>query len=109
MRRGHYLKIKFNNKNLKTLYTTGASNKYRLEQSVVDNFFEVVVILEAAKDIYDLWKQPSLKFEKLRGYESRYSARLNKKWRLEMSIEWEDDKMTVGIIGLEEISSHYGG
>ena len=109
MRRGHYLKINFNNKNLKTLYTTGSSNKYRLEQSVIDNFFEVVAILEAAKDIYDLWKQPSMKFEKLRGYENRYSARLNKKWRLEMSIEWEDEKMTVGIIGLEEISSHYGG
>jgi proteic killer suppression protein len=68
-----------------------------------------VAILEAAKDIHDLWRQPSLNFEKLKGFENRFSARLNRKWRLEMTIEWTCEKMTIGIISLEEISSHYGG
>lgn len=103
------LEILFSNRNLKILYEEGYSKKYRLDKIVTEKFFEVVAILEAAKDIYDLWRQPSLNFEKLTGFENRFSARLNRKWRLEMTIEWTNEKMTVGIIGLEEISSHYGG
>ncbi len=102
------MEVVFNNKKLETLYTTGKSNKYKLERAIVESFFEVVAILEAAKDIYDLWKQPSLNFEKLTNSEI-YSARINKKWRLEMSIDWQDEKSTIGIIGIEEISNHYGG
>ena len=103
------LEILFSNKHLQTLYEKGSSPKYRLDKRVLENFFEAVAILEAAKDIYDLWRQPSLNFEKLKGFDNRFSARLNRKWRLEMTIEWTDEKMTIGIIGLEEISSHYGG
>ena len=99
----------FNNRKLETLYTTGKSSKYRLEKRIVESFFEVVTILESAKDINDLWQFPSLNFEKLQGLKNRYSVRLDKKWRLEMEIDWQNDEMTVGIIGLEEISNHYGG
>lgn len=101
--------IIFNNKKLKQLYETGKSSKYRLEKQIIETFFEVVAALEASKDINDLWHLPSLHFEKLNGYENRYSARLNKKYRLEMTIEWQNEIMTVGIIGLEDISNHYGG
>ena len=103
------LEILFSNKHLQILYEKGNSKKYRLDKSVLENFFEVVAILEAARDIYDLWLQPSLNFEKLTGFENRFSARLNRKWRLEMTINWTDEKMTIGIIDLEDISSHYGG
>lgn len=103
------MEIIFNNRKLKTLYETGSSNKYRLEQRIIDSFFEVVAILEAAKDINDLRQFPSLNFEKLNGHEKRYSVRLTSKWRLEMEIDWQNDEMTIGIIGLEEISNHYGG
>ena len=75
----------------------------------MDQFFEVMAILEAAKNIHDLWKLPSLHFERLQGEANRYSVRLTRKWRLEMSIEWTDERMTVGTIAIEEISSHYGG
>ncbi len=103
------MEIVFNNKKLETLYTTGKSSKYKLEHKVISSFFEVVAILESSKDIYDLWKMPGLNFEKLKGYADRYSARLSVKWRLEMSIDWKNEEMTIGIIGLEEISNHYGG
>jgi len=103
------LEIRFNNRKLETLYTTGKSPKYKLAKQDIASFFEVVAILEAAKDIYDLWKQPSLNFEKLKGHEKRYSARLNRQYRLEMSIEWQNEALTVGILGLEDISNHYGG
>lgn len=103
------MEIRFLNKKLETLYTNGKSSKYKLEKQVLTSFFEVVAILEAAKDIHDLWKQPSLNFEKLRGSPVRYSARLNRQYRLEMSIEWFDEALTVGILGLEDITNHYGG
>jgi len=103
------LEIRFNNKKLQTLYTTGKSSKYKLQKKDIQSFFEVVAILEAAKDIYDLWKQPSLNFERLEAFTSRYSARMNGKYRLEMSIEWQNENMTIGILGLEDISNHYGG
>ena len=91
------------------LYETGKSNKYKLERRIIENFFEVIAILEAAKDIHDLWSFPSLNFEKLKGFSKRYSVRLGRKYRLEMSIEWINEEMTIGIIDLEELSSHYGG
>jgi toxin HigB-1 len=102
------VEIVFPNKKLLALYKSGSGRPLRLEQRVVDSFFEVVAMLEAAQDIHDLWRRPSLNFERLRGRKDRYSARLDRKWRLEMSIEWTDQAMTVGIIGLEEITNHYG-
>ncbi len=95
------------NKNLEKLYTKGKSKKYPLPQQVIRSFFEVIDILQAAKDIHDLQNKPSLNFEKLIGTTKRYSLRLSRKYRLEVSIDWENEKKTIGIIGIEEISNHY--
>jgi proteic killer suppression protein len=65
--------------------------------------------LEAAVDIHDLWKTPALNFEKLRGFENRYSLRLDRKWRLELEIEWEDKGKTKGTVYIVELSRHYEG
>ena len=65
--------------------------------------------LEAAGTIYDLWQSGALKFEKLTGYENRFSIRVNIQWRLEMEIEWEDEEKTFGKIYITELSKHYGG
>lgn len=64
--------------------------------------------IEEAEDIYDLWRTPSLKFERLRGYENRFAIRLDIKWRLEIQIEWENKQRTRGKVFVLEISSHYG-
>lgn len=103
------MEIRFTNKKLEALYTEGKSAKYKLDDRVLQAFFEVVAILEAAHDIYDLWSQPSLNFERLKGSPKGYSARLTKQYRLTMSVEWLNKEMTVGILGLEDISNHYGG
>lgn len=102
------MEIVFPDNKLLTLYESGSGRPLRLEQRVVDSFFEVVAILEAAKDIHDLWRRPGLNFKRLQGQQNRYSARLDRKWRLEMSIEWTNQAMTVGIISPEEITNHYG-
>jgi proteic killer suppression protein len=103
------LDIVFNNSKLHQLYETGSSRKYKLEPRIIEEFMETVNILEAAKDIHDLWKFPGFNFEKLGGFSNRYSVRLSRKYRLEMCIDWTNDQHTVGIIGLEELSNHYGG
>ena len=69
------------------------SLKYKIDAE--KNFF----IEEIMKE--QLRLQPEIK--------NRYSAKLNKKYRLEMTIRWINDKCTIGIIGLEDISNHYGG
>lgn len=64
--------------------------------------------IEAANDIYDLWKTPSLNFEKLEGYENKYSIRVDDQWRLEFYIEWQNKEKTKGIVSIVELSKHYG-
>ncbi len=102
------MEISFPNKKLLDLYECGSGRPLRLEQRVVDSFFDVVAILEAAKDIHDLWRRRGLNFKRLQGHKNRYSTRLDRKWRLELAIEWTNEAMTIGIIGLEEITNHYG-
>ena len=99
--------IYFQNRNFEKLYTNGRSKKYPLPQQIIDSFFEVLAILEAAKDINDFRKQSSLNFEKMTNTEKSYSFRLNRKYRLEVIIDWENEEKTIGIIGVAEISKHY--
>lgn len=63
--------------------------------------------IEAANDIYDLWKNPALNFEKLERYDNRYSIRLNIQYRLEIEIDWENEQKTIGKIHIVELSPHY--
>ena len=102
------MRVEFKNKSLIQLYETGKSRKYNLQQDILKKFFMRLQQLEAAINIYDLWKTPSLNFEKLEGFENRYSVRLSKRWRLEVEIDWEDKEKTKGIIYIVDISKHYG-
>jgi proteic killer suppression protein len=97
----------FTNKHLKTLYTSGESRKYRLDKQVIRGFFEVIAAIDGACDIHDLQLFPSLKFEKMKGYQSRFSLRITRKYRLEIEIEWENQEKTVGVVEIEELSKHY--
>ena len=67
----------------------------------------MVGVIEAAKDIYDFWKQPALNFEALKGNKKRYSFRIARKYRLEVNIDWENAEQTVGVVAIDEISKHY--
>lgn len=102
------MKVVFRNKHLKDLYTEGKSKKYKLNTQIIKKFVQRVGELEAAETINDLWKTASMKFEKLQGSENRFSVRLNRQYRLEMEIDWENEEQTIGIVGLDDISNHYG-
>ncbi len=102
-----YVEVHFCSIHLEKLYSTGRSKKYPLEEYIIDSFFEVVAIMQAAKNIYDFRNQPSLKFEKLKNTDKTYSFRLSRRYRLEVTIDWENNEKTIGNIGIEEISNHY--
>ena len=95
-------------KELEKIYTTGKSSKLKLPDIVIDKFFATVQKIEASVSIYDLWVDGGLKFEKLRGFKNRYSMRLSGKYRLEMELEWKDEKKTIAKFFLQKISKHYG-
>ena len=102
------MEFEFQDKNLVALYTKGQSKKYRfLKGKSVDNFFDCVSIIEAAKTIHDWWRLPALNFEKLRGYKNRFSMRIDKQHRLEMEIDFEDANKTTGFVKILKISKHY--
>jgi plasmid maintenance system killer protein len=101
------LEVFFTNKHLETLYTTGKSPKYRLPTHVIDKFFATVQKIEAAESTSDLAADKGLRFKKLANADT-YSMRLNDKYRLEMSLKWEDENHTVGQFLLFDITNHYG-
>ena len=79
----------------------------RLPEHVIEKFFSTIQKIEASVTIYDLWADKGLLFEKLRGSDNRYSMRLSGKYRLEMKVEWENDKQSLGKFYLQTISNHY--
>ena len=100
------MEVDFKNKELLKLYETGSSRKLKLTQDIIDEFFFGVQSIIDAYDIYDLWNDKSLHFEKLTNTEL-YSIRLKKKYRLEMTVDWQNESCTIGIFGLTDISNHY--
>ncbi len=102
------MEVFINDKELEKLYTTGQSRKLRLQEHVVEKFLATVQKIEASVIINDLLADKGLRFEKLLGFENRYSMRLSGKFRLEMEIAWKDDKRNVGKFYLLTISNHYG-
>jgi len=101
------LLVEFKYKRLLKLYTKGQSFKYRFPKGVIEKFFMRIQQLEAAQNIYDLWKTASLHFEKLKGYMNRYSVRINESYRLEFDIQWQNREKAVGKIIIIKISKHY--
>jgi len=101
------MEFRFENKDLEKLYTEGRSRKYKLSDDIIDKFFARIQQIEAATDIYDLWNDKGLNFEKLRGFENRYSMRLKNKYRLEICIDWLNAEKTIGGFAIVEVSNHY--
>lgn len=102
------MNVYIDDKELLKLYESGRSKKLRLPENVIDKFFATIQKIESATTIYDLWNDKSLNFEKLKGSQSRYSMRLNIKYRLETEISWKNPEKTIGDFNILKISSHYG-
>jgi proteic killer suppression protein len=72
---------------------------------VVDDFFEVMAIIDAAVDERDLYAQKGLRFEKLkgkRGNQGQRSLRLNDQWRLIVTVDENKEGNYLTIIDIED-------
>ena len=80
------MEVKFINKHLEELYSTGKSKKYNMVPAdVIKKLPRAVIILEQIEIIQDIWKYPGYNFEKLEGV-NQYSIRLGRTWRLIMKL-----------------------
>lgn len=94
-------------KELDQLYVTGKSKKYKLEKKCIEKYVKLIDQIEAAENIFDLRLPPSNNFEKLKGYENRFSLRLNKQMRLIFEIDFQNEEKTNGNVSILDISKHY--
>jgi len=98
----------FADKHLIELYEKGRSKKYKfIDKPLAKKFVERVGRIEAAATIYDLREPPSMEFEALEGYSNRFSIRINRQYRLEFEIDFENEEKTVGFIRILTVSKHY--
>jgi plasmid maintenance system killer protein len=106
--KGYKMEFDFLAKELIELYTTGRSRKFKfLNTKAVDNFIDCIQNIVAADSIHDWWGRPALKFEKLQGYDNRYSMRIDNKHRLEFKLDFENKEKTRGFVSILKISKHY--
>jgi proteic killer suppression protein len=97
------VRFRFKDKKLEALYTEEKNaHKY---PNVVDDFFEVMAIIAAALSERDLYANKGLRFEKLvgqRGKQGQRSLRLNKQWRLIVTLEEDAESFYLQILGIED-------
>lgn len=97
------MRFRFKAKRLAALYYDNRGAK-RYPSQVVDSFFEVMAVIESAPDERDLYAFKSFHFERLEGEQDRRSIRLNRQYRLVLTIEQDAQGHYVLII---EINKHY--
>jgi toxin HigB-1 len=97
------VRFRFKDRKLEALYTEEKNaHKY---PGVINDFFEVMAIIDAALDERDLYAQKGLHFEKLagqRGKKGERSLRLNKQWRLIVALEKDEDGSFLLVIDIED-------
>ena len=77
-------------------YNTSFDVFFSLNYMIVQNFqFYFNLNFECSENVYAEGNK-------------RYSMRMDRTWRLEMEIEWTNDDCSIGIIGLYDLTKHYG-
>ncbi len=98
----------FKDKNLIELYEKGKNRKFKfIDERLYKKFVERINRIVAADNINDLRFPPSNHFEKLEGFDNRFSIRLDKKIRLEFEIDFDNGEKTYGKVCIIDLSKHY--
>ena len=96
------LRYQFRSQKIKALFTDEKGAK-KYPSEVVTAFFEVMAVIDAALDLRDFYALKSLHFEKLGGNrKGEYSMRLNRQWRLTLTIEQDEEGNYLLIIDIED-------
>ena len=99
---GASVRIAIKKKSLRALYVDAkGARKYPAE--VVDRFFDVMGVIEAADDERDLRALKSLRLERLKGKRRhQHSMRRNDQWRLVLELENDSRGRRVVIVDIED-------
>ena len=98
------MRFEFANKKIQELYTEEKGAK-KFPPAVIDRFFEVMQIIEAAVDEQDLRQLKGLRYEKLkgqRGKDGERSIRLNRQFGLIVTVETDGEGRLLLIINIED-------
>jgi proteic killer suppression protein len=99
------MRFRFRDNNLELLYTQG-EGAAKFPREVVNAFVRRIRHIEAAKDERDLRVPPSVHYERLKAkYKGQDSMRLNREWRLIISVR--EDKQGKYVL-IHEVNNHYG-
>jgi plasmid maintenance system killer protein len=101
------MELSFANKDLEKLYTEGRSKKYKLPAHLIKKYTLRLQTIHAAENIYDFWQNPALNFEKLQGTYHTFSMRLDRKWRLILILDFQDEAKTIAHVSIEDVNNHY--
>lgn len=95
---------------LRQLYEDGRckDKKHRYQPDIVRRYQKAIGFLIFAGRIEDLWKQKSLNYEVLSGDKAgRSSIRINDKYRIEFTVQINDNEPILTICNVMELSNHY--
>lgn len=96
------MRFRFKTRKLEVLYTE-EKGAHRYPASVVDAFFEVMSIIDAAVDERDLYTLKGLRYEKLKGSrQSQHSLRLNDQFRLIVERQEDEQGRYLLIVNIED-------
>lgn len=104
------MKVVYGKMYLKELHLTGRSNekKYRFQPHVIKRYIKVVNTMIETKDIGDLSRINSLRYEKLKGDKKGLSSvSISDKYRIEFEEIESDGEIYASICRLTELSNHY--
>ena len=89
---------------LRTLYENGAAQGCKVPSRIVDKFVRAIGSLEAARTLEDIRTNRGYNFEQVGDV---YSMRLNRQWRLELTIDWADKQHSRETVYPQHLSKHY--
>lgn len=95
---------------LKELFVDGKTSdkKYRFQPDIISRYVKVINIMMNANNVNDLMRIGSLHYEHLEGDKKGYSSvRVNDKYRVEFSEEFEEGQQIATICNIVELTNHY--
>lgn len=95
---------------LKELYENGKSKdkRHRYQPEVVKRYKRQIDILRAAASKETLYLVNSLHLEALRGDKAGlFSIRVNQQYRIEFTLDEDNEQPTLSICNITELSNHY--
>lgn len=90
------------------LFSKTCDKKYRFQPSIIKRYIKVIDLMIETKNIFDLSRINSLRYEKLTGNKKGLSSvRVSDKYRLEFKEEIADGEEIASICNIIELSNHY--